>query len=90
VNVVGPLPLGPDFAYGEPTAVLYNGRVVVMPDVCFHSVHPRILVVPESGGRLEVMYPIPDEEFEELRRRYPEGGSTITSRMQVPKSDTGR
>jgi hypothetical protein len=90
VNVVGPLPLGPDFAYGEPTAVLYKERLVVVPDVCFRGVHLRLLVIPESGGQLQIMFPVRDEEFEELRRLYPEGGSTITSRMQMPKSDTGR
>jgi hypothetical protein len=53
--------------------------------------HPHpLVVVPETDGALEVLYPTSNEDFEELKRRYPQHGLTFTTNVRAPDTDTGR
>ena len=69
--------------------MLYDNRFVVCPDVFLKGPYP-LIVVPDRNGPLEMMYPIADEEFQQLKRTYPDRGVSLTSSVKPPPSDTAR
>ncbi|MHB1290665.1 MAG: HNH endonuclease [Sulfuricella sp.] len=77
--------------FDAPLGVMYHDRVIICPDILLTgAVEPRFLLFPPDGSPPRMVFPISEEEAEQLKARPDTVRIKSRERLILPDSETGR